>query len=73
MKGYQRVVLLSHLEVPMEPCDHVGFHTGQGRYDRMAERLRYVLVRDDGEAEVRELVELGYRPQFAPRGLPEAA
>ena len=57
----------------MEPCEHVGFHTGQGRYDQTAERLRYVIVCDACEAEVRELDEQAYRPQFAPRGMPEAA
>jgi hypothetical protein len=57
----------------MEPCEHVGFHTGQGRYDQTAERLRYVIVCDTCEAEVRELESQEYRPQFAPRGIPEAA
>jgi hypothetical protein len=57
----------------MEPCEHVGFHTGHGRYDRTTERLRYVIVCDECEAEVRELEALEYRPQFTPRGLPEAA
>ena len=38
-----------------------GFHTGQGRYDQTAERLRYVLVCDACEAEVRELETLEYR------------
>ena len=57
----------------MEPCEHVGFHTGQGRYDPTAERLRYVIVCDACEAEVRELEEQEYRPQFTPQGMPEAA
>jgi hypothetical protein len=57
----------------MEPCEHVGFHTGQGRYDQTAERLRYVLVCDACEAEVREIETQDYRPQFTPRGLSEAA
>jgi hypothetical protein len=57
----------------MEPCEHVGFHTAQGRYDPTAERLRYVIVCDACEAEVRELESQAYRPQFAPRGMPEAA
>jgi hypothetical protein len=57
----------------MEPCEHAGFHTGQGRYDRTAERLRYVIVCDECEAEIRELEAEEYRPRFAPQGLPEAA
>ena len=57
----------------MEPCEHVGFHTGQGRYDQTAERLRYVIVCDACEAEVRELDSQEYRPQFTPRGIGEAA
>jgi hypothetical protein len=57
----------------MEPCEHVGFHTGQGRYDQAAERLRYVIVCDACEAEVRELESQEYRPQFTPRGMGEAA
>ena len=57
----------------MEPCEHVGFHTAQGRYDQAAERLRYVIVCDACDAEVRELETQEYRPQFTPQGLPEAA
>jgi hypothetical protein len=57
----------------MEPCEHSGFHTGQGRYDQTAERLRYVIVCDTCEAEVRELESQEYRPQFTPRGVAEAA
>jgi hypothetical protein len=57
----------------MEPCEHVGFHTGQGRYDQTAGRLRYVLICDACEAEVRELESQEYRPQFTPQGMPEAA
>lgn len=57
----------------MESCEHVGFHTGQGRYDQTAERLRYVMVCDACQAEVRELEAEDYRPKFTPRGLPEAA
>jgi hypothetical protein len=57
----------------MEPCEHVGFHTGRGRYDQAAERLRYVVVCDDCEAEVRELETEEYRPQFTPQDLPGAA
>ena len=57
----------------MEPCEHVGFHTGHGRYDKTAERLRYVIVCDGCEGEVRELESEDYRPSFMPREMPEAA
>ena len=57
----------------MEPCEHVGFHTGQGRYDRTMERLRYVVICDECQAEVRELDAHDYRPEFTPQGLGEAA
>ena len=57
----------------MEPCEHVGFHSGRGLYDVSAERLRYVIVCDACQAELRELESQEYRPQFTPRGLPHAA
>jgi hypothetical protein len=57
----------------MEPCDHVGFHSGRGSYDQLTEQLRYVLICDACEAEVRELEREKYRPRFTERGLPEAA
>ena len=52
----------------MEQCDHGGFHSGQGRYDRATERLRYVEVCDTCEGEVRELGAAEYRPRFDPAG-----
>ena len=57
----------------MEPCEHVGFHSGRGSYDQLTEQLRYVMICDACDAEVRELETQEYRPQFTPRGLPEAA
>ena len=57
----------------MEPCDHVGFHSGRGSYDQLTQQLRYVIVCDACEAEVRELERQAYRPQFTPQGMPEAA
>jgi hypothetical protein len=57
----------------MEPCEHVGFHSGRGLYDASAQRLRYVIVCDACQAEVRELESQEYQPQFTPRGLPHAA
>jgi hypothetical protein len=57
----------------MEPCEHVGFHTGHGRYDHAGERMRYVIVCDACEAELRELETQEYRPRFTPQGVTEAA
>ena len=57
----------------MEPCDHVGFHSGRGSYDPLTQQLRYVIVCDACEAEVRELERLEYHPRFAPQGTPAAA
>jgi len=57
----------------MEPCDHAGFHTGQGRYDHSAQRLRYVIVCDACESEVREIESTAYRPSFEPEAQPAAA
>jgi len=49
-------------------CTHEGFHSGQGRYNRDAESLRYVIVCDDCEQELGEVGSEAYRPQFDPRG-----
>ncbi len=57
----------------MEPCDHVGFHSGRGSYDHLTGQLRYVIVCDACDAEVRELETQIYRPQFTQRELPGAA
>jgi hypothetical protein len=48
----------------MQSCDHVGFHSGQGRYDRIEERIRYVLVCDACDSELRELDSSEYRPRY---------
>ena len=57
----------------MQSCDHLGYHSGQGRYDRAQERIRYVLVCDASESEVRELDSSDYRPSFEPAGSQGAA
>ncbi len=54
----------------MEPCEHVGFHSGRGHYDQLTEQLRYVIVCDACEAEMCEVERLEYRPQFTPQELP---
>jgi len=56
----------------MQSCEHVGRHSGQGRYDCATERLRYVLVCEECDAEVRELGSAEYRPRFEREG-PQAA
>jgi hypothetical protein len=49
-------------------CTHDGFHSGQGRYTQATGRLRYVVICDDCGAELREVTELDYRPDFDPHG-----
>ena len=49
----------------MEPCDHVGFHSGRGSYDQLTEQLRYVIICDACEAEVRELERRSIAPVHA--------
>ncbi len=49
-------------------CDHQGFHSGEGRYDAGANRLRYVVVCDSCRAELREVSVESYAPNFDPRG-----
>jgi len=52
----------------MPDCKHNGYHSGQGRYNRDSEDLRYVIVCDDCEQEVFEVGVEPYRPQFDPHG-----
>jgi hypothetical protein len=52
----------------MPNCHHDGFHSGQGRYDHQTESLRYVVVCDGCESEIREVEVMQYRPEFAPHG-----
>ena len=49
-------------------CKHDGFHSGQGRYSQATGRLRYVVICDDCHAELREVTELEYQPDFDPHG-----
>jgi hypothetical protein len=49
-------------------CTHDGFHSGEGRYDRGAGTLRYVLVCDDCHAEVAQIQVEAYTPAFRPQG-----
>jgi hypothetical protein len=49
-------------------CEHDGFHSGEGRYDQDSKRLRYIVVCDACQAELREVHVQDYRPEFNPRG-----
>jgi hypothetical protein len=53
---------------PESHCTHEGFHSGQGRYCQETGRLRYVVVCDACQAELRELHVLEYHPAYDPRG-----
>jgi hypothetical protein len=52
----------------MTPCSHDGFHSGLGRYSPDTQQLRYVVVCDDCQQELREVLVQEYRPQFEPNG-----
>jgi hypothetical protein len=52
----------------MTPCPHDGFHSGLGRYSRESSTLRYVVVCDDCQQELREVDVHEYRPQYDPAG-----
>ena len=45
----------------MNVCDHAGFHSGQGRYTAETAELRYVLVCEDCDSELRVLESVEYR------------
>ena len=47
-------------------CTHEGFHSGQGRYDRRAGTLRYVMVCDDCLAELAQIRVEPYSPDYRP-------
>jgi hypothetical protein len=49
-------------------CTHEGFHSGQGRYDRRAGALRYVMVCDDCLAEIAQICVEAYTPSYRPEG-----
>jgi hypothetical protein len=54
-------------------CTHEGFHSGQGRYDRRAGALRYVMVCDDCKAEIAQICVEAYTPAYRPAAArPEA-
>jgi hypothetical protein len=47
----------------MDPCNHAGFHSGQGRYTAATGQLEYVIVCDDCGSELRVLEAVDYRPE----------
>jgi hypothetical protein len=49
-------------------CTHEGFHSGQGRYDRRAGALRYVMVCDDCLEEIAQICVEAYTPSYQPGG-----
>lgn len=48
-------------------CVHRGFHSGASRYSHRRAELRYVIVCDACNAELRELSAVDYEPHFKPR------
>jgi hypothetical protein len=52
----------------VQHCDHDTFHSGQGRYSHDTGELRYVLVCDACQAELRLVHSERYRPSFDPGG-----
>jgi hypothetical protein len=49
-------------------CKHDGFQSGQGRYDSSSQELRYVIVCDACDAELREVLVQPYVPGYDPHG-----
>jgi hypothetical protein len=52
----------------MTGCDHSGFHSGEGRYSRETQTLRYIVVCDACRTELREVTSERYAPSFNPHG-----
>ncbi len=49
-------------------CNHSGFHSPLGRYDRHSGELRYITVCDSCGAETAEVRREPYIPKFNPTG-----
>ena len=49
-------------------CDHSGFHSGIGKISREFASIRFLLVCDDCDSEVREVHVEQYQPDFDPSG-----
>lgn len=52
----------------MKTCRHDGFHSGEGRYEAETHTLRYVMVCDACQAELREVHAERYTPEYNPHG-----
>jgi hypothetical protein len=52
----------------VQHCDHDTFHSGQGRYSHETGELRYVLVCEHCQAELRLVHVEAYRPNYDPAG-----
>jgi hypothetical protein len=55
-------------EMPNTTCKHDGFQSGQGRYDTATQQLRYVIVCDACDTELREVLVQSYVPGYDPHG-----
>jgi hypothetical protein len=53
---------------PVQHCDHDTFHSGQGRYSHETGELRYVLICEHCQAELRLMHVETYRPNYNPAG-----
>jgi hypothetical protein len=53
---------------PTANCKHDGYQSGQGRYDAGTQQLRYVIVCDSCNAELREVLVQSYVPGYDPHG-----
>jgi hypothetical protein len=51
-----------------QTCNHDGYQSGQGRYDAAEQKLRYVIVCDACDAELREVLVQPYVPGYDPHG-----
>jgi hypothetical protein len=52
----------------MKNCRHDGFHTGEGRYEATTQTLRYVIVCDSCQTELREVHVERYAPEYDAHG-----
>jgi len=48
-------------------CIHQCSHSGASRYSHQRAQMRYVIVCDSCDAELRELATVNYEPRFEPR------
>lgn len=63
-----RRLRLREAAVDARACKHQGYHSAQGRYDAASQTLRYIVVCDTCQAELREIDAQRYRPRYDPHG-----